>query len=167
MERWIKYIALFATMAFLQVLVFSQIDLFGMVNAFPYIYFIIILPFDINGRNILTLSAILGILVDFLSGTMGVHMLAMVMGGYARTLLLPALAPQGDYEVGTSPSVNDYGWGWFTRYALLITIIHHLTLFIIESFTFAHFGLTLANALLSTVLTLVTMLIFQSSIRNR
>lgn len=167
MERWLKYTILFMSMAGLQALVFSQIHLFGMINAFPYIYFIIILPFKINGRNALILSALLGIIVDFLSGTMGVHMTAMVIAGYARTHLLPALAPQGDYEVGTSPSVNDYGWAWFLRYTFLITIIHHLALFFVESFTFAHLGLTLLNTILSTALTLIIMAIFQSAIRNR
>lgn len=158
---------LFVVMAGLQVLVFSQIHLFGMINAFPYIYFIICLPFKISGRSILILSALIGLLVDFLSGTMGVHMTAMVLAGYARIHLLPVLAPQGDYEVGTSPSVNDHGWTWFLRYAFLITIIHHLTLFIVESFTFAHLGITLLNTILSTALTLVIMAVFQSSIRNR
>jgi hypothetical protein len=166
MERWLRYTILFVALALLQVLIFSHIHFAGMVNAFPYVYFIMILPFGANGRQILLLSALLGFAIDFMSGTMGVHMTAMVFAGYARILLLPALSPSGDYEVGATPCVRDNGWPWFLRYSVLMILIHHLILFFTESFTLMHFGTTLANALLSSIFSLLIIILFQVAVRK-
>lgn len=166
MERWLKYSILFVLLIFAQLLVFSHLQFRGMVNAFPYIYFIIILPCAMKGGNVLLISALMGIVIDFFSGTIGIHTTAIVLAAYARILLLPMLAPQGNYEVNFIPSVINNGWGWFMRYASLIVLIHHLGLFMVESFTFAHFGLLMINVLLSSILTLITILILQLSLKQ-
>jgi len=166
MERWFKYTILFAVMVALQVLVFSHIQFRGMANAFPYIYFIIALPFGMSGRSILGYSVLLGFAIDFLSGTLGVHMAASVFVGYLRILLLPALAPQGNYEVGTVPSVRDNGWGWFLRYAIIMVFVHHAILFFVESFTFVNAGDTLFNVLVSSVLSISIICIIQTAVKK-
>ncbi len=166
MVRWLKYSVLFVFLVGLQVLVFSHIQFRGVANAFPYILFLIALPVEMSGRTVLLLSLLLGFAVDFFTGTLGVHMAACVAAGFLRIMLLPAMAPQGNYEVGTVPSVRDNGWTWFLRYAFIITIVHHFLLFLIESFSFTNIGLTLINMLVSSVLTLFVISIFQMAIKN-
>ena len=167
MERWLKYSILFALMVGLQVLVFSHVQFRGIANAFPYVFFIIALPFGMSGRTVLILSALLGFAVDFLSGTLGVHMAAAVFAGYVRMQLLPALAPQGDYEVGSSPSVRDNGWGWFLRFSIIMVLAHHTVLFFVESFSFLNVGITLLNILFSSILSLSVINIFQVATRKQ
>lgn len=166
MERWLKYSILFAVLVGLQVLVFSHIQFRGMANAFPYVLFVIALPFGMSGRTVLILSALLGFAVDFFSGTLGVHMAATVFAGYIRLLLLPSLAPQGDYEVGTTPSVRDNGWPWFLRFSVLMVLVHHMVLFFVESFSFANMGLTFLNVLVSSIFSIAVIAIFQTAIRR-
>ena len=166
MGRWLNYFMLFVLMVGLQVLVFSHIQFRGVANAFPYVFFIIALPFGMSGRNVLLLSALLGFSVDFLSGTLGVHMAAAVFVAYVRLLLLPALAPQGDYEVGTSPSVRVNGLSWFLRYSIIMVLVHHTILFFVESFTFANIGVTLINILVSSLLSLSVIGVFQTAARK-
>lgn len=166
MGRWLKYSLLFGIMVGLQVLVFSHIQFRGMANAFPYVFFIIALPFGMSGRNVLILSALLGFAVDFLSGTLGVHMAATVFAGYVRMLLLPALAPQGDYEVGTAPSVKDNGWPWFLRFSVIMVLVHHTVLFLVESFTFVNIGVTLLNMLVSAILSIAVITVLQVAIKR-
>jgi len=166
MARWFKYLILFGVLVALQVLVFGHLQFRGSINAFPYIYFILVLPFGIQGRNVLILSALIGLLVDFLSGTMGVHMAASVAAGFFRLILLPALAPQGDYDSVAVPSVRNNGWAWFLRYAVFMVLVHHLILFWVEAFSFSNFGITLLNALFSSLFTILIILLFQLSIRK-
>ncbi len=166
MERWLKYTFLFVVLVGLQVLVFSQMQFRGTINAFPYVYFILALPFGIQGRNVLMLSALLGLSVDFFSGTMGVHMAAAVFAGFFRIVLLPALSPQGDYEVGTVPSVRDNGWSWFLRYSGFMVLTHHLVLYLVESFSFSNFSMILVNTLQSSVLTLLVISIIQTAVKK-
>lgn len=150
----------------LQVLVFSHIQFRGMANAFPYVFFVIALPFGMPGRTVLLLGALLGFAVDFFSGTIGVHMAATVFAGYIRMLVLPALAPQGDYEVGTAPSVRDNGWAWFLRYSLIMVLAHHTMLFFVESFTFINAGVTFLNILVSSLLSISLISVFQMAIKK-
>ena len=167
MERWLRYIFLYVVLVVLQLFVFDQLHFRGFVNAFPYIFFILALPFSISGRSILLLSALLGLTIDFFSGTMGVHMAALVSMGYGRILLLPALAPKGDYEADLSPSVRANGWGWYIRYSFILTFIHSTILYLVESFSFVNLGYTFLNILFSTLFTSVLLVIFQLSGQKR
>lgn len=166
MGRWLNYSILFVLMVGLQVLVFSHIQFRGMANAFPYVFFIIALPFGMSGRTVLILSALLGFSVDFLSGTLGVHMAAAVFAGYVRMMLLPVLAPQGDYEVGTSPSVGVNGWEWFLKFSVVMVLVHHTILFFVESFTFVNVGATLFNILISSLLSISVIFVAQAAVRK-
>lgn len=167
MVTWLKYTLVFALMVALQVLVFSRIQFRGSINAFPYIYFLLILPFASSGRAVLILGALLGLAVDFTTGTMGVHMAASVIVAYARVLLLPTLSNQNDYDASARPSVFVNGWAWFLRYSTIMILIHHLALFFIESFSFANAGLTLLNVLVSSLFSLCLVVIFQvASLRH-
>lgn len=164
MGRWLKYILLFIVLVGLQILVFSHIQLRGVANAFPYVFFIIALPFGTSGRTVLILGALLGFSVDLFSGTLGVHMAATVCASYMRMILLPALSPQGDYEIGATPSVLSNGWGWFLRFSTFTVLVHHIILFFVESFSFLDLGVTLLNVLASSVLSLVVICLFQTAI---
>lgn len=167
MERWIRYIFLFVALVILQLFVFDQLNFRGYVNAFPYIYFILALPFSVSGRSILLLSAFMGLVIDFFSGTMGVHMAALVFMGYSRILLLPALAPQGDYEADVEPSAQANGWGWYIRYSFILTLVHSFVIYIVESFSFVNFSFILLNILFSSLLTAVMFLILQIAGQKR
>lgn len=167
MERWLRYIFLFLALVILQLFVFDQLNFRGYINAFPYIYFILALPFSLSGRSILLLSAFMGLVIDFFSGTMGVHMAALVFMGYSRILLLPALAPQGDYEADVEPSVQANGWGWYIRYSLILTFVHSFVIYIVESFSFVNFSFILLNILFSSLLTALLFLILQIAGQKR
>ncbi len=167
MMRWLRYIMLFFVVVVLQLFVFNQIHFRGYINAFPYIYLILAIPFGVSGRTVLLLSALLGISIDFFTGSMGVHMSALVLMGFVRTFLLPALAPQGDYEAGVIPSVSVNGWSWYLRYSIILTLIHNTVLFFVESFTFVNAGYTLINILFSSIFTVVLLVLLQIGIQHR
>ncbi len=136
----------------------------GTLNAYPYIYFIIALPLAINGRNILILSAILGLAMDFVTGNMGVHMFTTIFAGMCRIILLPLLAPQGNYDYALSPSVNNNGWAWFLRYSTIIVILHHFMLFLVESFSFNNIGIVIFNTIACGILSLLTIIIIELAV---
>lgn len=167
MFKGLRYTLLFVVLVVLQLFVFNQIHFRGFLYAFPYIFFVLALPFGTSGRSVLMLSAAMGLAIDFFTGSMGVHTSAMVMLGYSRHLILPALAPQGDYENGVVPSVPVNGWGWYLRYLVFLTLIHHTILFFVESFSFQNLGFTFLNILLSSLFTIILLIILQISFRQR
>ncbi|GHS97155.1 rod shape-determining protein MreD [Bacteroidia bacterium] len=127
-------IFLFILLVFLQVWLFDKIHLFGYVTPLLYIYFIIKLPGGMNQNVVLLLSALIGLSVDLFEYTLGLNMLACVITGFMRCYLLNLYAPRDIFE-SYAPSFGSFGAAVFLRYAFLMTLIHHLVLFMTESLT--------------------------------
>lgn len=79
----IRFILLLAA----QVLIFNRIDLFGFINPFPYILFIILYPVNGNRSGLLISSFFLGLLMDMFWNSGGVHAAACVILAYYRPAL--------------------------------------------------------------------------------
>jgi hypothetical protein len=79
----------------------------------------------------------------------------------ARPLALSIMSPREGYTANTSPSIADYGFGWFLRYTLFLVLIHHLTLFYIEVFSFQGFFRTLLRVILSVTFTVILVILEQ------
>ena len=67
-----------------QVLVFNRIDLFGFINPFPYVLFIILFPVNGNKSALLAASFFLGIIMDMFWNSGGVHAAACLLLAYFR-----------------------------------------------------------------------------------
>ena len=167
MKKLISYICLFALLVILQAFVFSHIQFRGSINAFPYIYLIIILPFSMKGRDILLVSTLIGLSLDIFTGNMGVHMSATIFTGYCRTILLPLMLTQNESKIETTPSVNNNGWNWFIRYSTIMVLIHHFILFLLESFSLNHLDTIIFNTIFCGALSLIIITIIEfASKRN-
>jgi len=150
----LKYVWQFVLLCLLQVLVFNNLNLGGYVNPFPYIYLILILPISIGRIQLLLIGFLLGLTVDVFSNTGGLHAAATTLIAFYRPLYLKAQSPREGYELTAIPHIKVFGLAWFIPYALLIVLIHHVTLFYLEAFRFADFFHTLLRTLLSSVLTM-------------
>lgn len=149
----LKYIWQFVLLCLAQVLIFNNLELGGYVNAFPYIYLILILPISIGRIPLLFVGFFLGLTVDVFSNTGGIHAAATTLIAFYRPLYLKAQSPREGYELTALPHIKTFGLGWFLPYALLIVIIHHTTLFYLEVFRFTEFFRTLLKIVLSSGLT--------------
>jgi rod shape-determining protein MreD len=156
-----KDILLFIILVLAQVFVFNNIQINGYINPNIYILFILLLPFTTNGWVLLLSAFFLGLSVDLFSQTLGMHAFATVMMAGARPLALSIMSPREGYTANTSPSIADYGFGWFLRYTLFLVLIHHLTLFYIEVFSFQGFFRTLLRVILSVTFTVILVILEQ------
>jgi rod shape-determining protein MreD len=150
----LKYLWQFVLLCLLQVLVFNNMNLGGYINPFPYIYLILILPISIGRIQLLFIGFLLGLTIDVFSNTGGLHAAATTLIAFYRPLYLKAQSPREGYEVTAVPHIKVFGLGWFIPYALLIIIIHHITLFYLEAFRFTDFFHTLFRTLSSSAFTM-------------
>ena len=157
----LKYAWRFALLCLLQVLVFNNLQLGGLINAFPYIYFILILPISLGRIPLLFLGFALGLTIDVFSDTGGMHAAASTLIAFYRPLFLQAQSPREGYELHAVPHIRVFGVWWFLLYATLLVLIHHFALFFIEVFRFSEFFYTLFKVLLSTIVTLVLILLIE------
>ena len=71
----------------LQILIFNNINLFGYLNPYPYVLFILLYPVNSNKSVLLLSSFTLGILLDMFANSDGIHATASVILAYIRPSL--------------------------------------------------------------------------------
>jgi hypothetical protein len=123
--------------------------------------FILLLPIDIPSWLLLLLSFVTGLLIDFFSGSAGMHSSATVLAGFVRPYVLRIVSPSDGYESGSDPSMLIYGFRWFFFYTLLIVLVHHTALFYLEVFRFADFFRTMLRVILSSLFSISFILLIE------
>jgi rod shape-determining protein MreD len=150
-------IARFILLLAAQVLVFNRIDMFGFINPFPYVLFIILFPVNGNKSALLAASFFLGIIMDMFWNSGGVHAAACLILAYFR----PAIFKFSfglSYEYQTV-RLNDSLTPERFSFILIAVVLHHFVLFILEVFKISFLWEILVRTMLSTIFTIVTCII--------
>jgi rod shape-determining protein MreD len=151
----------FLLLVLFQVLVLNNIQFLGYINPYIYILFILSLPYRMPRWITLVLGFATGLIIDMFANTGGIHAFATVMVAFLRTgttNLFIAI----DEGNNPTPSFHTFGVNAYLKYMILLVFIHHATLFLLEAFTFASFGLLLGKIVLSSVVTILIILGIQS-----
>jgi hypothetical protein len=150
-------IARFILLLAAQVLIFNRIDLFGFINPFPYVLFIILYPVNGNKSGLLVSSFLLGLLMDMFWNSGGVHAAACLVLAYYR----PAIFKFSfglSYEYQTV-KLNDVLSPERFSFILIAVVLHHFVLFVLEVFKISFLWDIVVRTLLSTVFTIITCII--------
>ncbi len=165
----IKYIFISLLLIALQLLVFNQVILrIGQYFFIPYVYILAIMlfPFETKQEQILPAAFFIGLIIDILSGTLALHTAASVVIAFFRRNILTLIAPRMGYTQGTLPSYLFYGIGWFVKYALIMTFVHHFWFYLWDVFSLKLFPLiiykSVINALYSTVMIVLLHYVFKN-----
>lgn len=161
-----KYILSFIILVLLQVLLLNNIQLSGYINPYIYILFILSLPKEIPDWVLLVLAFLLGLTVDLFSHTVGMHSSATLFMAFLRPTVLRSLEPRGGYDPDNQPSIKNYGFGWYFKYAGLLVLTHHLFLFYIEVFKFSDFFQTFSRAIISALFSLFIILLIKLFVKR-
>ena len=151
----------FLLLVLFQVLVLNNIQFLGYINPYIYILFILSLPYRMPRWITLVLGFATGLIIDMFANTGGIHAFATVMVAFLRTgttNLFIAI----DEGNNPTPSFHTFGVNAYLKYMILLVFVHHSTLFLLEAFTFASFGLLLGKIVLSSVVTILIILGIQS-----
>ena len=136
-----------------QIVIFNNIDLFGYINPFPYILFIILYPVNGNKPMLIVSSFLLGITMDLFSNSGGVHAASCLILAYSRPYIFK-FAFGLSYEYQTV-RINDVLTPERFSFLLLAVIVHHFTLFILEVFQLSSLWDILLRTILGTLFTLL------------
>lgn len=146
-------IARFILLLAAQVLIFNNFNFLGYINPFPYILFIILYPVNGNKYWLLATSFLLGIIMDLFCNSGGVHTTACILLAYFRpTLFKFSFGLSYEYQ---TVRLNDILTPERFSFIFLAIVIHHLTLFILEVFTFEFFWNIIARTIISTIFTTI------------
>lgn len=141
----------------LQLLIFNNINLFGYLNPYPYLLFILLYPINSNKWILLIMSFTIGIILDMFYNSGGIHALASVILAYIRPSLFK-FAFGLSYEYQTVKIADKISSERITL--LLIAIfIHHFFLFSFEYFRLNLLFSILIKSLASTIFTFIVCLL--------
>lgn len=155
----LRNIIRFIVLVAIQVFILNNIRIGGYINPYLYILFVLLLPFETPGWLLLVSSFFMGLAIDIFTHTPGMNAAATVFIAFIRPGLIKVLSGNKGIEPGMKPGIKDMGFQWFFLYALLLTFLHHITLFYIEVFRFSEFFSTFNRVLLSTASTLVLIIL--------
>jgi rod shape-determining protein MreD len=130
----IRGVLYFIVLVLVQVLLLNNIHFLRIATPFIYLYFILKLPIGISRSLIVVLSFLLGVTIDTFSNTPGMHAAACTFAGFCRLPIINFFMGK-DLVAGMIPSYRSFGYGGFFRYTLVFVLIHHISLFLIESLT--------------------------------
>lgn len=140
-----------------QVMIFNRIDLFGFINPFPYVLFIILYPVNGNKSGLIVASFLLGLFMDMFCNSGGVHATSCLILAFFR----PAIFKFSfglSYEYQTV-KLNDVLTPERFSFILIAVVIHHFILFVLEVFKLSFLWDILTRTILSTLFTIITCII--------
>ncbi len=150
-------IARFILLLVAQILIFNNMNLFGYINPYPYILFIILYPVNGNKTGLLVASFLLGIVLDMFCNSGGVHALACLLLAYYRPYIFK-FSFGLSYEYQTV-KLNDVLTPERFSFLLIAVVLHHFTLFLLEIFRITFILEILLKTFLSTLFTLLVSVI--------
>lgn len=151
----------FLILAFLQVIVLNNLEL-GL-GAYPMIYplFILLLPFEWGAGILMLIAFGVGMSIDAMSNTFGMHASAAVLIAYLRPAIFKAFAPRDGYDSVEAAGIRSLGTQWFIGAYGSLLLIHHTWFFILESLQLNEILLILRKILLSVPLSFLISILVQ------
>lgn len=151
----------FVLLTLVQVMILNNIHLHGMFNPALYPLFILLLPLETPASVLLLLAFLSGWVIDWYSHTGGLHASASLVIAFLRPSVMRILRPTGGYLPEDRPTISSMGFTWFITYCSILVFIHHLFLFIIETFSFSQFIFVLEKIVISSLVSIAIMVILQ------
>jgi cell shape-determining protein MreD len=131
-----------------------------------YIFAILMLPFETPRWLVLVTAFLVGLVMDYFTGPMGLHTISCTVLGFMQPLVQNLLAPREGYEITERPTIQKMGLPWYLTYSAILAFIHHTVLFFLEVLRLSGFFSTLLHITLSVIGTMVLMVIGQYLIYN-
>lgn len=151
----LRYALWFVGLLLTQVLVFNHIHFLGYATPMPFIYYLLMLHNETPRWVYIATGFLLGLLVDIAANTIGECASVTTLLGLLTPHLLNAFSPPDRTDGGFEPTAVTMKWGGFLRYTTAATLIHCTLFFIIENFSFFHFGALLLDIIGSSAITIL------------
>ena len=152
-----------------QVLLVNHIRLGGYVHPYVYLIFIMLLPINTPGWQLLIAGFSIGLIIDLFMGTLGMHAGATTMMAFCRPAIIRIVSGSQKLDNTREPSINQLGFPWFLRYTLGMVLVHNFTYFMLEGFSFHLVGQALLRILISVPVSsfLILMILFLFSANKK
>ncbi len=161
MNKILTQIALFVFFVLVQVLILNNIELGAGTQIMIYPLFVLLLPVGMNVFLLLFLSFLLGLSIDAMSNTYGLHASALLVVAFVRPMIFKLTSPRDGYEQIYSANIYVMGVPWMVKTLGLLILIHHFWFFLLELFKLSEVLYLLQKTLLSLPMSFVICILLQ------
>ncbi len=161
MSQIAKHTLRFFLFFLVQVLVLNQIELGMGIQIMIYPLFILFLPVEMGVFSLMLIAFALGLSIDALSNTFGLHTSSLLAVAYFRPLIYKLFAPRDGYDALLETNIFTLGTGWFLKTFGLLIIIHHFWYFMLEMFKLNEIVFVLQKTGLSLVVSVLICILLQ------
>lgn len=154
---WSKQIGRFIVVILLQVLLFNRLQIGGVCHPYVYILCLLMMPATLPHSVDMLIGALVGLTMDVFCNSMGIHMAACVLVMLLRPYMLGQMVNDKD-RLNEEISMHSLGIETMIQYTVLLVLIHHLTVFLIASWSWSHIGFALLETTVSSLISIVLIL---------
>ena len=103
------------------------------------------------------IGAGVGLIMDTCCNSLGVHMAACILLMFIRPYLIGAIVNDKD-RLNEQLTLRTLGMEALIKYVVIMVLIHHLTVFSLAAWSWAHIGFVILETLVSSILTMCIIL---------
>ena len=155
MQRNILYAVAFVVLVLLQIFLIDNIYLGIYFHPFIYTAFIIILPLDMKHIWVMLLATLMGLVIDLLTGAAGLNVIAATAVGFLRPALFSAAIGHKTTADDTTLALHRLQAKNMRWYILLVTLLHGVIFFMLETISLSNLHHTLLRLVLSCAVSAV------------
>lgn len=149
--RQIKVIIQWLVAIALQVLLFNNLQFWGLCQPQIYLLCLLMFPITLPRWADMLIGMALGLFMDILCNSIGVHTMACIFIMYIRQPLLASLVQEHERLTGEI-SIETISMDAFLKYTAIMVFLHQMCISMLSAWTFHHFGMTLLQILISATL---------------
>ncbi|WP_069659297.1 rod shape-determining protein MreD [Arcticibacter eurypsychrophilus] len=149
----------FVLLIFIQAFLLKNIGFYNLSIPFPYILFIMLLPFEVPNWLLFLLAMGTGLTVDAFYDTAGLNAAACAVLAFVRIVFINVTVERQGFENEPEPKLGIMGFRWFFIYTVVLTLFHHVTLIFLEAFGFFDVKDILTRVFFSSIFTIFLIVI--------
>lgn len=157
----IKHIVRWVLLVFLQLTIFNNIGLYGLLNPFVYVFFLLLLPLGTPRSLLMLLGFATGLTIDVFSNTGGLHAMAATLLCFIRPYWIKISIPRSNYDELQNIRLREIEFGQFVTYSALLIVVHHFALYVVEAWRWNEIGFSLLKTVVNSIITLFTVVAFR------
>jgi rod shape-determining protein MreD len=141
----------------LQVLLFDQLQLWGVCHPYVYVLCLLMLPITLPHNIDMLIGALAGLIMDVCCNSLGVHISVCVLIMFARPYLVGVLVNDKD-RLNEQISIRSLGMEAMVKYVCILVVVHHFLIFLLGAWSWHHIGFVLLATLVSSLITILIIL---------
>ncbi|MBO4454096.1 MAG: rod shape-determining protein MreD [Paludibacteraceae bacterium] len=154
---WIRQLGRYIVVMLLQVLLFNQLQLFGVCHPYVYVMCLLMMPLTLSQNADMIIGAAVGLVMDMFCNSLGVHTAACILLMFIRPYLVGVLVNDKD-RLNEQLTSRTLGIEAMIKYVVIMVLIHHFMVFMLAAWSWTHFWFVLAETAVSSLLTIAIIL---------